>query len=96
MDKHTKALLGLQAYQVLMTQRHREEEEIMVALPASSPCPRCWAPTSTVHQESRQPSRVLWGFLNGAADRVGVVEAAASALYARLWQEAGGRRRWHR
>lgn len=66
MDKRTKSLLGLQDYQVLATRRiSQEEEELVVALPPSSPCPHCRGPTSTVHQEARRPSRVLWSFLNG-------------------------------
>lgn len=66
MDQRTKTLLGLQDYAVLGTHRSsREEEEITVALPDSSPCPQCRAPTGAVHQQARQPSRILWSFLNG-------------------------------
>lgn len=65
MDKRTKSLLGLQAYQVLATHRLGEQEEVVVALPSSSPCPGCGAPTNAVHQQAHHPSRVLWGFFNG-------------------------------
>lgn len=66
MDQRTKNLLGLQGYRVLGTRRlGKEGEEIVVALPSASRCPHCGALTTTVHQEARRPSRVLWSFLNG-------------------------------
>lgn len=65
MDKSTKALLGLQGYQVVSSRRTGEEEELGVVLPATSPCPQCRVPTGRVHQEADRPSRILWSFLNG-------------------------------
>lgn len=66
MDQRTKNLLGLQEYRGLGTRRlGGQEEEIVVALPSTSRCPRCGALTTMVHQEARRPSRVLWSFLNG-------------------------------
>lgn len=65
MDQSTRTVLGLQAYRVISTRRREDgDEEVEVRLPVSSPCPGCGKPTDRVHQRSRRPSPILWGFLN--------------------------------
>jgi transposase len=63
MDEDISSLLGLAGYRVMQFEKTLSEDIVEAALPVEGACPLCGVITARVHQVSKKPSRILFGFI---------------------------------